>query len=164
MPDTALTLGTMVVRLLAAVGLGAVVGAEREFVGKDAGIRTEIMVAAGAAVFTMAGISLPYIVSLDAANLRDVLARNSGPFMLVANVVVGVGFLGAGIIVRQGTHVYGLTTAATIWFVAAIGVLCGMGMLQFAGVAAVGIAALLFLLRRFGATPFGSQRSTPPSD
>jgi len=59
-----------------------------------------------------------------------------------------VGFLGAGIIVRHGTHVYGLTTAATIWFVAAIGVLCGIGLLRFACAASVGIAALLFLLRR----------------
>jgi len=147
-PGTAPTFETMLLRLAVAVVLGAVVGAEREFVGKDAGIRTEIMVAAGAAVFSMAGLSLPYIISLDTANLSEVLARNSGFLMLIANVVVGVGFLGAGIIVRHGTHVYGLTTAATIWFVAAIGVLCGIGLLRFACAASVGIAALLFLLRR----------------
>src|SRR5581483_5000426 len=130
-----LTLEQMLLRLLVAVVLGAVIGAEREIVGKDAGIRTEIMVAAGAAVFSITGISLPYIISLDAANLREVLARNSGFLTVLANVVVGVGFLGAGIIVQRGSHVYGLTTAATIWFVAAIGVLCGVGLIKFAAIA-----------------------------
>jgi len=61
-----------------------------------------------------------------------------------------VGFLGAGIIVKEGTHVSGLTTAATIWFVAAIGALCGIGLIPFAAAAAIAIAILLFLLRKIG--------------
>jgi putative Mg2+ transporter-C (MgtC) family protein len=146
----ALTLGTMVWRLVVAVVLGAIVGTERELVGKEAGIRTDIMVAAGAAVFAIVGVSLPYIISLDPAHLRDVLARNSGFLTVVANVVVGVGFLGAGIIVKQGIHVRGLTTAATIWFVAALGVLCGIGLLEFAATAAIALAGLLYLLRKIG--------------
>ena len=146
----ALTLGQMALRLAVAVVLGALVGAERELVGKEAGVRTDIMVAAGAAVFSIAAISLPYVISLDPQHLRDVLARNSGFLAVVANVVVGVGFLGAGIIVKQGTHVRGLTTAATVWFVAAIGVLCGIGLLAFGATAAVGISLLLFILRRIG--------------
>ncbi|HXQ29185.1 MAG TPA: MgtC/SapB family protein [Gemmatimonadales bacterium] len=146
----ALTLNEMVLRLVVAVVLGAVIGIERELVGKEAGIRTDIMVAAGASIFAMVGILLPSVISLDAAHLRDVLARNSGFLAVIANVVVGVGFLGAGIIVKQGVHVRGLTTAATIWFVAAIGVLCGIGVLGFAATAAVGMSVLLFLLRKIG--------------
>jgi putative Mg2+ transporter-C (MgtC) family protein len=146
----ALTFGQMVLRLSLAVVLGAVVGAERELVGKEAGIRTDIMVAAGAAVFSIAAIQLPYLISLDPQHLRDVLARNSGFLGLVANVVVGIGFLGAGIIVKQGAHVRGLTTAATVWFVAAIGVLCGIGLVGFAITVALGLALLLLVLRKIG--------------
>jgi putative Mg2+ transporter-C (MgtC) family protein len=146
----ALTFGQMMLRLSVAVLLGAIVGAERQLVGKDAGVRTDIMVAAGAAVFSIAAVSLPYVISLDPQHLRDVLARNSGFLGLVANVVVGVGFLGAGIIVKQGTHVRGLTTAATVWFVAAIGILCGIGLIKFGIAAAIGLSLLLFVLRKIG--------------
>jgi putative Mg2+ transporter-C (MgtC) family protein len=146
----ALTFGQMMLRLSVAVLLGAIVGAERQLVGKDAGVRTDIMVAAGAAVFSIAAVSLPYVISLDPQHLRDVLARNSGFLGLVANVVVGVGFLGAGIIVKHGTHVRGLTTAATVWFVAAIGILCGIGLIRFGIAAALGLSLLLFVLRKLG--------------
>lgn len=146
----ALTFGQMMLRLSVAVLLGAIVGAERQLVGKDAGVRTDIMVAAGAAVFSIAAVSLPYVISLDPQHLRDVLARNSGFLGLVANVVVGVGFLGAGIIVKHGTHVRGLTTAATVWFVAAIGILCGIGLIKFGIAAALGLSLLLFVLRKIG--------------
>jgi putative Mg2+ transporter-C (MgtC) family protein len=69
---------------------------------------------------------------------------------VAANVGVGVGFLGAGIIVKRGVHVLGLTTAATVWFVAAIGVLCGMGLLAFGATAAIGLSLLLFVVRKIG--------------
>lgn len=138
----------MLLRLAVAIVLGAVIGLERELVGKRAGVRTDMMVAAGAAIFSIVGLMLPYIVSLDAEHLRDVLARNSGFLGAVANVVVGVGFLGAGIIVKEGIQPRGLTTAATVWFVAAVGVLCGIGLLGFAAIAAVGTALLLFILRK----------------
>ena len=78
----------MALRLSVAVLLGAVVGAERELVGKDARVRTDIMVAAGAALFSIAVVSLPYVISLDPQHLRDVLARNSGFLGLGANVGV----------------------------------------------------------------------------
>ncbi len=152
----ALTFGQMMLRLSVAVLLGAVVGAERELVGKEAGIRTDIMVAAGAAVFSIASLSLPYIISLDQQHLKDVLARNSGFLGLVANVVVGIGFLGAGIIVKEGAHVRGLTTAATVWFVAAIGVLCGIGLIKFGVTVAVGLTLLLLVLRKIGVNPPGA--------
>ena len=70
------------------------------------------------------------------------------PLRVMSQIVVGIGFLGAGIIVRQGLHVRSLTTAATVWFVAAVGVLAGIGLLQFATIATVGLVVLLFILRK----------------
>lgn len=141
-----LTLTEMLVRLGAAIILGLLVGLERESIGKEAGVRTDMLVAAGAAVFSIVGLSLPYIVSVG--NLPDVVARNSGYLGVIANIVVGIGFLGAGIIVKQGVHVRGVTTAASIWFVAAIGVLCGIGLIGFAAIATVSMVVLLLIFRR----------------
>lgn len=143
-----LALSEMLFRLAVAVALGAVIGLEREFVGKEAGFRTDIMVAAGAAIFSIVGVTIPYLIAVSPENLPEVVARNSGFLTLVGNVVVGIGFLGAGIIVKQGTHVRGLTTAATVWFAAAIGVLCGVGLIAFAVAAALTLTLLLSLLRR----------------
>ncbi len=138
----------MLIRLGVAVFLGFVAGFERESIGKEAGVRTDMLVSAGAAIFSMIGLSLPYIVSSDTGNIADVIARNSGFLTVIANVVVGIGFLGAGIIVKQGAHVRSLTTAASVWFVAAVGVLCGIGLVEFAFVATIGIVLLLIILRR----------------
>jgi putative Mg2+ transporter-C (MgtC) family protein len=143
-----LTLSVMLIRLAAAVLLGAIVGLERELIGKEAGIRTNIMVAAGAALFSVAGITLPYLIALSPENLSDVIAHNGGFLTLIGNVVIGVGFLGAGIIVKDGIRVRGLTTAATVWFTAAVGVLCGIGLIELAAIAVVGLALLLFILRK----------------
>ncbi|MDI6821161.1 MAG: MgtC/SapB family protein [Patescibacteria group bacterium] len=144
-----LSLEDMILRLAAAILLGGIIGFERELVGKEAGIRTDIMVAAGSAIFSIVGISLPYIIADSPENIPNILARNSGFLGAVANVVVGVGFLGAGIIVKQGSRVKGLTTAATVWFVAAVGVLCGIGLISFAGISAIALALILFILRKF---------------
>ncbi|MEW6616835.1 MAG: MgtC/SapB family protein [Patescibacteria group bacterium] len=144
-----LTLEQMIIRLVIAIILGAIIGIERELAGKEAGLRTDIMVAAGAAIFSMVSIVLPYIIALSPENLAEVIARNSGFLGVIANVVVGVGFLGAGIIVKHGTHVIGLTTAATVWLVAAIGILCGIGLINFAVISAVGLTILLAILRKF---------------
>lgn len=144
-----LTLEDMIVRLLISLVLGAIIGIEREFAHKEAGVRTDLMVAAGACVFTMISITLPYIVAVSPENLPEVIARNSGFLTVIANIVVGIGFLGAGIIVKQGTHVRSLTTAATIWFTAAIGVLSGIGLISFAVIATLGVTFVLFILRSF---------------
>lgn len=159
-----LTLEEMLLRLGAAILFGAIIGFERELAGKEAGVRTDIMVAAGAAIFSIVGITLPYLISLNEANLAEVLARNSGFLGAVANVVVGVGFLGAGIIVKQGIHVRGLTTAATVWFVAAIGVLAGIGLVAFAAVAACGITLLLLILRKIDLYKFIKRDDEIPRD
>ncbi len=143
-----LSLEEMLIRLFVAVALGALIGFERDLAGKEAGVRTDIMVGAGAAIFAMIGLSLPYIVAFSTGHMEEILAHNAGFFSVIANVVIGVGFLGAGVIIKQGSHVLGLTTAGTVWFVAAIGVLCGIGLLKFAVIAAVALTLVLFLLRK----------------
>lgn len=142
----------MLVRLGVAVLLGFLIGLERESIGKEAGVRTDMLVSAGATIFAIIGVTLPYIISAPTGNLADVIARNSGFLAVIANVVVGIGFLGAGIIVKQGVHVRSVTTAATVWFVAAIGVLCGIGLLEFAAITTVAMIILLLIFRKLNFT------------
>lgn len=102
--------------LLAALTLGAAVGIERELSDKAAGLRTNILICVGAALFTR--------VSLHIFDVRDA--------HIVAQILAGIGFLGAGAIMRDGEHVTGLTTAATIWVVAAIGLASGFELYTLA--------------------------------
>ena len=143
-----LSLETMVVRLVVALALGIIIGIERELVGKEAGMRTAMLVSSGAALFAMVGLVLPYIVSPDPSLTGEIIARNSGFLAVIANIVVGIGFLGAGIIIKNQERVHGLTTAAVVWMTAAIGVLAGIGLWQFAGIATVIIVIILYILRR----------------
>ena len=122
----------MMARLVLAAGLGAIVGYEREHVGKPAGVRTHGMVALGAALFT--------VVSLYG------FGGVGDPARVSAQVVTGIGFLGAGAIMHQRGYVHGLTTAASLWVTAAIGVAVGVGMY----VMSLETAILVFLLLRFG--------------
>lgn len=142
-----LTFEQMVVRLLLAMALGALIGLERELVGKEAGIRTTMVMAAGAAIFTMISISLPYLIS-SPENLDNVIARNSGFLGVIAGIVTGVGFLGAGIILKSGEHVHGLTTAALVWTASSIGALAGLGLTKIALVSTLFISGTLYLLRK----------------
>jgi putative Mg2+ transporter-C (MgtC) family protein len=143
----------MMLRLALALGLGGILGFERELVGKEAGTRTTMVVAGGAAIFTMIGLNIPYLLARnDPMLLSEIISRNSGFITIIANIVVGIGFLGAGTILKQNDHVRGLTTAAVIWFAAAIGVVVGMGQFEFAAGATFLIAVLLYTLRSFGVT------------
>ena len=135
----------MILRLLVSLVLGTMLGLERELVGKEAGIRTGMMVSAGAAIFTMTGLALPYIVAPNTADALQIITSNGGYLNIIANIVIGTGFLGAGIIIKTQEHVHGLTTAAVIWATAAIGVLVGLGIIKFA-VATTSILFLVLLL------------------
>ncbi|HEX6323970.1 MAG TPA: MgtC/SapB family protein [Vicinamibacterales bacterium] len=123
-------------RVLAAGLMGAVLGLEREWRGKEAGLRTNTLIAIGAALFA----------SMSLASAGD-------PGRIAAQVVTGVGFLGAGAIMRTGANVHGLTTAALIWVNAAIGVAAGFGQLRLAAMCTgITLAAMLVLIpldRRF---------------
>ncbi|HEX9099713.1 MAG TPA: MgtC/SapB family protein [Candidatus Dormibacteraeota bacterium] len=94
--------------------LAIAIGAEREYHGHPAGIRTMALVGVGACLFTAMG-------------LEPLFAGRTDPTRIAAQIVTGVGFLGAGAILRHGTDVRGLTTAATIWVVAAMGMVIGFG-------------------------------------
>ena len=121
----------MVLRLLLATALGAIIGYQRERAGKPAGLRTHILICVGAALFTVA--SIYGFSTADAARVA-------------AGVVAGIGFLGAGAIIRGGEGVVaGLTTAATIWAVAGIGLAAGAGLYLVSAVATV-IALIVLLL------------------
>lgn len=118
-------------RMTVAFLCGAIVGAERERKGKPAGLRTNILICLGATLFTMAS---------------ELMARLTpeGPqetTRIAAQIVTGVGFLGAGAILRGGRGVHGLTTAATIWLVAAIGMIVGIGF-PLLGLATAGMTVL----------------------
>lgn len=124
-------------RLAVAALLGAAIGLERELDEKAAGLRTHMLVAAGSALFTLVGaygfssfLSHGKVVSYD-------------PSRIAAQIVTGIGFLGAGVIFRQGFSVRGLTTAASLWLVAAIGMAAGAGYWAGAVLAtAVGLVSL----------------------
>ncbi len=140
----------MILHLVVALALGALMGLERELVGKEAGIRTSMMVAGGSALFAILALQLPYIVAVSPDNLSEVIARNSGFLAVIANIVVGIGFIGAGIIMKTEERVHGLTTAAVVWAVAAVGALAGVGLMQFAAAAAVILSGSLLILRKLG--------------
>src|SRR6202166_4682394 len=121
------------IRLLLAIAMGATVGLERQWRQRMAGTRTNALVAAGAAAFVMCGLLLD----------NDPSARGR----IVSYVVSGVGFLGAGVIFKDGANVRGLNTAATLWCSAAIGALCGLGSLNLALVLAAAVLLTNLVLR-----------------
>ena len=144
-----LTFEQMLINLIVALALGALIGVEREFAGKEAGIRTSMLVAGGAAIFSMIALTLPSIIGKDIQNYAQAITvSNAGFLNIIANIVVGIGFLGAGIIIKNKNHVHGLTTAADIWMTSAIGVLVGIGLIQFAVISAIIVSGLLFLFRK----------------
>jgi putative Mg2+ transporter-C (MgtC) family protein len=121
---------TILVRLLASVVLGAVIGFERERSGKIAGLRTHTLVALGSCLFTAISILLY-------RNMPSVNGVTGYDYHLVANIIVGIGFIGAGAIMRNDTHVSGTTTAASLWVVAAIGMASGFGFYKEAAATTV---------------------------
>ena len=121
----------IVLRLLLAAVLGAIIGYQREKAGKEAGLRTHILICSGSALFT--------VVSIYGFTGSD-------PSRVAAGVATGIGFIGAGVILhRTGGAVVGLTTAATIWAVAGIGLAAGTGLYvgSLVATAVVTIALLL---------------------
>ena len=122
----------MGLRILMAAVLGAIIGYQRERSGKSAGLRTVVLVCVGAALFTMASIH-------GFGTVAD-------PSRVAAGIVIGIGFLGAGAIMRrEGGHIEGLTTAATIWVMAAIGLATGAG-LYIVSVVTTGVTLIVLML------------------
>ncbi|MGQ9832456.1 MAG: MgtC/SapB family protein [Candidatus Villigracilaceae bacterium] len=125
-----------VTKILLALLAGGLIGIEREFRDKAAGFRTLIFIAIGSTLFTILSIKLPG--AKDAARIA-------------ANIVTGVGFLGAGVILRDGGRVVGLTTAATIWMTSAIGMALGSGEYLLAGLIVLIALIVLWIFPYFDA-------------
>ncbi len=129
-----LTVGDFVLRLAVGSGCGALIGLERQWRARMAGLRTNALVATGATLFV-----------LYAAGVDDNSATRVASY-----VVSGVGFLGGGVILREGINVRGLNTAATLWCSAAVGVLAAAGQLVFALIATAAVVIIHFLGRPLG--------------
>jgi len=119
-------------RLALAAGLGGAIGLEREYRHKPAGIRTNMLIGLGSALFAILSV--------------EVGTAGGSPDRIAAQVVTGIGFLGAGAILRSGQNVMGLTTAATIWVNAAIGMASGLGLYTVAAGGATLTLVVLALL------------------
>lgn len=133
---------TILFRITLAVILAFIPGIERELTGKFAGLRTHILVCVGACVFTLLSIyGFKMHVAVDIVGTND-------PARIAAQVITGIGFIGAGTVMRHGSNVFGITTAATLWMCAAIGMSCGCGEYAIAIIASVATLFVLILIRR----------------
>lgn len=130
MPQHELSLLNFLMRLVVGMILGLIIGYERQWKQRPAGLHTTALVATGAALFAT-------IVPAFGGNGSD---------RVVANIVTGIGFLAGGVIFREGGSISGLTTAATIWSTAAVGALAGLGLFREAAIAAVAIVTMNMIM------------------
>jgi putative Mg2+ transporter-C (MgtC) family protein len=126
-------------RIIIAAVLGALFGLERDIHGRSAGIRTNLLVSVGSSLFVIISSEVALFYGLN----------NSDPTRIAAQVVTGIGFLGAGTIIREGFTVKGLTTAACLWLVAAIGMACGYGYYTVAVFTTILSITLILVLQKF---------------
>ncbi|HLX64968.1 MAG TPA: MgtC/SapB family protein [Planctomycetota bacterium] len=120
-------------RVLFAALLGSLVGLEREYHQKEAGMRTQAVVCMGACLFAIISSHIP----------------GAEPSRIASNIVVGIGFIGAGVILHQGDRAIGLTTAASVWVIAAVGMGVGFGMYILAAATALIVLGLLSVHHMF---------------
>lgn len=127
----------LVLRLLIATLVGGILGSNRELHGKAAGVRTHALVSLGAAIVTVAMLR---------QQVGGTVSDPNAVGRIIQGILTGIGFLGAGVILRDaGGHVSGLTTAATIWVCASLGIVCGLGFWSIVGISVgLTLAVLLF--------------------
>jgi len=126
----------IIIRLAVAVGLGMLIGVERLLVHKEAGMKTHALVSMGAALF----IIISEFLVIKYSNLGGF-----NPAMIAANIIVGVGFLGAGSIIHNGNRLSGLTTASGFWVTAGIGMACGFGLFTLA-IISTALVLIIFIV------------------
>lgn len=141
-----LDLWEALVRLLLAAGLAGAIGLERELREQEAGLRTHMLVGVGACLFVLGG-NYGW-AELEFGNQSGIVLD---PSRVTAYVVTGIGFLGGGAIIKHGINVRGLTTAASLWVVAAIGTASAVGLYELAALTSVIVLASLWPLRRIAA-------------
>jgi putative Mg2+ transporter-C (MgtC) family protein len=139
---TSLPVGTIAMRLFVAVLLGAAIGIEREWRKRSAGLRTHMLTALAAALFTVLTIEI-----LLSDMLRDQSAQ-ADPIRVIEAVTAGVAFLAAGAIIQNRSRVVGLTTGAGMWLAGALGVAAGLGYFVIGAIAAALGLAVIILLKR----------------
>jgi putative Mg2+ transporter-C (MgtC) family protein len=137
-----LSLGELILRVALAAALGGAIGAEREMRERGAGLRTHLLVSVGSALFTL--VSAYGFSDWEFSTPKGVVFD---PTRIAAQIVTGIGFLGAGAIIRQGLSIRGLTTAATLWIAAAIGLAAGAGFYSAAIVTTLTVLVALGPLR-----------------
>lgn len=130
----------IILRLLAAVGLGILIGVERVLVHKEAGMKTHALVSLGAALF---------IIISEMIAMKYASAGGFDPTRIASQVIVGIGFLGAGSIILQGNRLLGLTTAGGLWVTAGIGMAAGFGFYGLATVTTILVLLVLTLVNIF---------------
>lgn len=138
-------MGHDVLLLLLAAGLGGLIGLERELGAQPAGFRTHVLVSLGSCLFTLSGVGI----------------EGSDPSRIAAQVVTGIGFLGAGAILRDGGSIKGLTTAASLWVTAAAGVACGLSHAALASIAVGTALVVLVGLKQLEREYFPRRRGHP---
>ncbi|MCX6712338.1 MAG: MgtC/SapB family protein [Candidatus Vogelbacteria bacterium] len=145
MINTIISYPDIFIGLLLAVFFGAILGIERNLSGKMAGMRTYALVSLGSALFV--DISRLVIVQAGVAGV------NYDPMRLAAQIVTGIGFIGAGLVVLRGNHLTGVTTAAGLWVAAGVGMACGFGLYTLAlfatGLSLVIMTVLWFIERNY---------------
>jgi putative Mg2+ transporter-C (MgtC) family protein len=129
--------GEMILRVIVAVGLGLLVGGERLLIHKDAGMKTHALVSLGSAVFVLIS---------EAMVQKYINLPGLNPTMIPAQIVVGIGFLGAGSIMIYGSRLRGLTTAGGLWVTAGIGMAAGFGLYSLALIVTILVLLILTLV------------------
>ena len=147
LPETTLGHAQIALRLVLAALMGGAIGVEREFKQRPAGLRTHMLVALAAALFSVVAIEI-------IGNIKPGAEATGDPVRIIEAVTAGVAFLAAGAIIQSGRKVEGLTTGASLWLAGAIGLSCGVGLWSLAAIALVcalsvlwGLAALLKTLK-----------------
>jgi len=130
----------VIIKLAVAVGLGLLIGAERLLVHKEAGMKTHALVSLGSAVF----IIISEMVAIKYASIGGF-----DPTRIASQVIVGIGFLGAGSIILQGSRLMGLTTAGGLWVTAGIGMAAGFGFFSLAVISTILVLFVLIVVYRF---------------
>lgn len=133
----------MLLRLSVAAGLALFLGLERELRGKPAGLRSHMLVSLGSATFIIIGMSVLFSTAEGDPSARI------DPTRVVEGVIGGIGFLGAGSIIRSGGQIQGITTGASIWLAGAIGVSAGINNFYLAGMVTVMALLIMVILGRF---------------
>jgi len=133
---------SIVIKIFFAALFGSIIGLERRFIGKEAGMKTFALVSLGSALFTILAHEAINYFYLPQLNLQYDAGR------ILSYIVVGVGFLGSGIILHQGLHIQGLTTAAGVWVTSAVGIACALGLYLIAAFTVLFVLIIFMVIKR----------------